>query len=68
MFAVKGPVAWVPSLELSVQIRAHPAPGPVQGRLRSRFLTRGVVEADEEFWDSKGVLVAICRQLMKVRY
>jgi len=68
VFALKGPVAWVPSLELSVQIRAHPAPGPVQGRLRSRYLTRGVVEADEELWDSNGVLVAICRQLMKVRY
>ncbi|MEP1473151.1 MAG: thioesterase family protein [Halieaceae bacterium] len=68
VFALKGPVAWVPTLELSVQIRARPAPGPVQSRLRSRYLTRGLVEADAEFWDSEGVLVAISRQLMKVRY
>ncbi len=68
IFAVRGPVGWVPTLDLSVQIRARPAPGPVQGRVRARHLTRGVVEEDGEYWDSNGDLVAISRQLAKVRF
>ncbi|RLA55022.1 MAG: thioesterase family protein [Gammaproteobacteria bacterium] len=64
---VFGPVGWVPTLELTVQVRAHPAPGPLQARLFSRNLTRGVIEADGEYWDSAGQLVAISRQTAKLR-
>lgn len=64
---VYGPRHWVPTLELTVQVRAHPAPGPVQARLCSRHLTRGVIEEDGEFWDSAGKLVAISRQTAKLR-
>ena len=39
-----GPLHWVPTLELTVQVRARPAPGPLQARLVSRHLTRGVIE------------------------
>ncbi|MEQ8515960.1 MAG: thioesterase family protein, partial [Chromatocurvus sp.] len=42
-FSVLGLVGWVPTVELSVQVRAHPAPGPLRARLYSRFMTRGVV-------------------------
>ncbi len=66
-FSVYGPVGWVPTIELSVQVRAQPAPGPLQVHLRSRHLTRGIVEEDGEYWDSAGKLVAISRQSAKLR-
>jgi hypothetical protein len=54
-------------VELTVQVRARPAPGPLQARLFSRHLTRGVIEEDGEYWDSTGQLVAISRQTAKIR-
>jgi acyl-CoA thioesterase len=66
-FTVFGPVGWVPTIELTVQVRAHPAPGPLQSRLVSRHMTRGVVEEDGEYWDNTGQLVAISRQTAKFR-
>ncbi len=67
IYTVLGPVGWVPTVELTVQVRAHPAPGPLQVRLSTRHLTRGVAEEDGEYWDSAGQLVAISRQTAKVR-
>ena len=67
VFSVFGPLHWVPTVELTVQLRAHPGPGPLQARFYSRHLTRGVIEEDGEFWDSDGRLVAISRQTAKVR-
>jgi hypothetical protein len=67
VLTVFGPVGWVPTLELTVQVRAHPAPGPLQARLLSRHLTQGVIEEDGEYWDSAGQLVAISRQTAKLR-
>ena len=67
VLSVVGPVGWVPTVELTVQVRSHPAPGPLQARLSSRHLTDGVVEADGEYWDSSGKLVAISRQTAKLR-
>lgn len=67
VFSLFGVLGWVPTVELSVQIRAHPAPGPLRARLYSRFLTRGVVEEDGEYWDSEDTLVALSRQTALVR-
>lgn len=67
VFDVIGRVGWVPTVELTVQLRAHPAPGPLQARLFSRHLSAGVIEEDGEYWDNAGQLVAISRQTAKVR-
>ncbi|GAB3324056.1 thioesterase family protein [Haliea atlantica] len=66
-FDIVGLVGWVPTVELTVQLRAHPAPGPLQARLVSRSISRGVVEEDGVYWDSEGTLVALSRQTAKVR-
>ena len=48
VFTVFGPVGWVPTIELTAQVRAHPAPGPLQVRLATRYATSGIVEEDGE--------------------
>lgn len=54
---------WVPTVELTVHIRAVPAPGPVQCSFETRYLQNGLLEEDGEMWDAAGVLVAQSRQL-----
>ena len=60
-------VGWVPTVEMTVQLRGAPAPGPILCHARSHTLMRGVTEQDCEIWDSNGDLVAVGRQTMKVR-
>ncbi len=57
------PVAWAPTVELTVHIRGVPAPGPLRCSFRSRFVHDGLLDEDGEIWDSTGVLVAQSRQL-----
>ena len=48
------PLAWAPTLELTVHVRGVPAPGPLRCRFRNRFMQHGLFEEDGEMWDSLG--------------
>ena len=67
IFTLYGAYGWVPTVELTVQVRRKPAAGPLLARHSTQQVTRGVAETDTEIWDSKGDLVAIARQTYKVR-
>ncbi len=74
LFADAGPPAalnltqagWVPTIELTVHVRARPAPGWLRAAFRTRYLVGGYLEEDGELWDSRGDLVALSRQLARV--
>ncbi|MBU1196698.1 MAG: thioesterase family protein [Proteobacteria bacterium] len=62
VFVAYGAKAWVPTIELSVNIRKVPDVRVLMGRFKSRFISSGLVEEDGELWDETGDLVAISRQ------
>jgi acyl-CoA thioesterase len=51
------------TVELTVHVRARPAPGWLACRCTTRFVAGGFHEEDFEIWDSTGALVAQSRQL-----
>lgn len=57
---------WVPTLELTVHVRARPAPGWLRCRFTTGAVLSGYIEEDGEVWDSEGRLVAQSRQLARV--
>ncbi len=61
-----GMPGWAPTLELTVHVRAHPAPGWLKVRHETRNLAGGLFEEDCEIWDSAGRLVCQSRQLALV--
>lgn len=63
VFNLALPTSWVPTVEMTVHVRAIPAPGPVACFFRTRFVQNGLLEEDGEMWDSAGTLVAQSRQL-----
>jgi hypothetical protein len=67
IFTVYGAFGWVPTVELTVQVRRKPSAGPLLARHITRQVTRGVAETDTEIWDTEGDLVAVARQTYKVR-
>ena len=67
IFRSQGMVAWVPTLEMSVNIRNLPQTRWLKCVFRSRFLNGGMVEEDGEIWDAGGELVAISRQVAQYR-
>lgn len=62
-----GIVGWVPTIELTVHVRARPAPGLLKCRFATRYLTDGLMEEDGEIWDSEDKLVALSRQMATLR-
>ena len=58
-----GLMGWAPTLELTVHVRARPAPGWLKLRHATRNLAGGMFEEDCEIWDAAGRLVAQSRQL-----
>ncbi|WBA80307.1 thioesterase family protein [Endozoicomonas sp. GU-1] len=62
-----GVMGWLPTLDLTVQCLAKPAPGYIVTKFSSRMLANGVLEEQGEMWDSTGKLVAVCRQSATIR-
>jgi acyl-CoA thioesterase len=56
-------VAGSSTIELTVHVRARPAPGWLACRTATRHLVGGFHEEDFEIWDSAGALVAQSRQI-----
>ncbi|AUG75943.1 TesB-like acyl-CoA thioesterase 3 [Kitasatospora sp. MMS16-BH015] len=56
---------WAPTIELTVHLRAKPAPGWLLVSHATRNLADGYFEEDAEVWDSTGRLVAQSRQLAR---
>ena len=67
VFASLGMIAWVPTIELSVNVRNVPATKWVKCVFRTRFINCGLCEEDGEIWDEAGALVAISRQIAQFR-
>jgi acyl-CoA thioesterase len=67
VFASQGMVAWVPTIEYSVNVRQLPVPGWLRVIFTTRFISSGMVEEDGELWDEENNLIAISRQIAKYR-
>lgn len=57
------PIAWTPTLELTVHIRAIPRPGWLRLDFATRFVSNGRLEVDGLIWDADDRLVAQSRQI-----
>ena len=66
-FATQGMAAWVPTIEMSINVRSLPKTPWVKACFRSRYITCGLVEEDGELWDEEGNLLAISRQIAQFR-
>jgi acyl-CoA thioesterase len=67
VYASQGLAAWVPTIELSVNIRKMPATAWLKCIFRTRFITCGLLEEDGQVWDDTGELIAISRQIAQYR-
>lgn len=63
LFTKLGSIGWVPTLEMTVQIRRRPAPGWLAATFETDDLTGGRFVETGTLWDSTGHVVAHSRQL-----
>ncbi len=63
IFASLGMVGWVPTIEITIQVRRAPVPGWIQAEFRTSDLADGRLVEDGLLWDQAGHLVAQSRQL-----
>jgi hypothetical protein len=58
---------WVPTLDITIYVRAVPAPGPLRIRFRAQLIQDGFADETFEAWDSSGRLVLQSTQLVAIR-
>jgi acyl-coenzyme A thioesterase PaaI-like protein len=63
-----GSSGWVPTLSLSVYVRARPAPGWLGVRFTAGLVSAGTVDETCTLWDSRGRVVAQATQLARLRF
>jgi Acyl-CoA thioesterase C-terminal domain/Acyl-CoA thioesterase N-terminal domain len=63
-----GSTGWVPTLQLSTYVRAHPAPGWLAVRMTANLVAGGTVDETCVLWDSTGQVVAQSTQLARLRF
>ena len=63
----QGMLAWVPTIELSVNVRNIPVSSWLKCVFRTRFINCGLLEEDGELWDEAGELIGISRQIAQFR-
>jgi acyl-coenzyme A thioesterase PaaI-like protein len=63
---VLGVSGWVPTVELTAQVRGRPAPGPLRVVATTRSVGGGLLEEDAEVFDEQGRLVVLSRQLARL--
>ncbi|MFO7559298.1 MAG: thioesterase family protein [Desulfobacterales bacterium] len=67
IMASQGMLSWVPTIELSINVRNIPETTWLKCIFRTRFINCGLLEEDGEVWDENGRLVSISRQIAQFR-
>ncbi len=67
VFVAYGPIAWVPTIEFSVNVRNLPTTDWLKCSFRTRYIDNEILEEDGEVWDGNGELVALSRQVAQFR-
>ncbi len=60
------PIAWVPTIELTVHVHKRPVPGWIGAAFRTDHINAGFLEEDGILWDESREVVALSRQIAAV--
>jgi hypothetical protein len=63
-----GSSGWVPTLQMTAYVRAHPAPGWLGIRMTAGLVADGMVDETCVLWDSRSHLVGQSTQLARLRF